>query len=306
MTVVCGIILLNKPAGISSARAVARIRRCFNGARTGHGGCLDPLATGALPVYLGWATRFADYSLTATKSYHASICLGLRTDTNDSQGQVIGTRARYRPSLDEVDRAAACFRGVITQTPPSFSAIKIDGERSWRLARAGKNPVPAARTVEVTRLEILEYRYSLLKIYVQCSKGTYIRAIARDLGEKLGVGGTIVSLRRSRIGGFDCGKMCTLDELEACSGDMDRLSSFVLPADTGLGHLGAVILDDERIRHLYHGLAIVLNLAEDAAPDTAQMEGDQPQRIYDRQGRFYGLLRQTEQDLARSVRLIPL
>ncbi len=306
MTAVCGIILLDKPSGISSARAVARIRRCFNGARTGHGGCLDPLATGALPVYLGWATRFADYSLTATKSYQACICLGIRTDTNDSEGQLIGSRDRYRPGRDEVDRAVDCFRGKISQIPPSYSAIKIDGERSWRLARAGKNPVPNARTVEVSRLEILEYRYSLLKIYVVCSKGTYIRAIARDLGEKLGVGGTIVSLRRHRVGGFDSSQMHTLTELEACSGDRDCLSSFVLPADAGLGHLHAVRLDDERIRRLYHGLAIVLNPALDADPDSAPVNGDQPQRIYDHQGQFYGLLRPTENDLARSVRLIPL
>ena len=294
------ILLLDKPAGISSARAVARVRRCFANARAGHGGSLDPLATGLLPVYLGYATRFAAYCLSAQKGYRARIRLGVRTDTDDMAGHIVETVADKRPSPEQVRQAVLSLTGELEQLPPRYSAVKVDGVRAYKLARRGRDPQLRPRRVHIHRFEILAYDYPALDVDIDCSKGTYIRSIARDIGEKLGVCGAIESLRRTSVSGFDCRANHPLADIEAAAAQGRDLDGFLLGADAGLGHLPCARLDKEQLARLYSGLGIELG----------QGQGEESTavgawRAYDQAGRFIGLIDRLNDAEAKAKRLIP-
>lgn len=208
-----GVVLLDKPEGMSSRRAVDEIRRIFKRIKAGHGGTLDPFATGMLPIFLGEATRFAHVGLEGEKSYLATLDLSLQTDTLDRDGKVI-IRSSIRPSSDAVKLALTKFIGLQEQTPPTYSAIRIQGRRAYRLARAGEKVQLPTRMVHIHDLQIIDYQWPYLMLSVRCSKGTYIRALARDVGEMLGTGGCLIRLRRTSVAGWPEESMVSLEKVE--------------------------------------------------------------------------------------------
>jgi len=212
-----GWVNLDKPRGISSAKAVAIVRRVFDAAKAGHGGTLDPLASGVLPIALGEATKTVSYTMGKSKSYEFSLAWGAETSTDDTEGEVT-RQSDIRPSDDDIDRALAQFHGVIDQVPPDYSAIKIEGARAYDLARqagAGQ-PLPALkpREVRIDQFRRLESDQAGARFFVGCGKGAYIRALARDLGRALGSAAHVTSLRRLSVGQFHADHAISLDFLE--------------------------------------------------------------------------------------------
>jgi tRNA pseudouridine55 synthase len=208
------IINLDKPAGLSSARAVARVKRLLpRGVKIGHAGTLDPFATGVLLLLIGKATRQCERLMDSPKQYEATIKLGATTPTDDPESVATETPGAVAPALDAIIAALPAFTGQITQLPPTFSALKIGGRRAYDLARKGKPVELSPRTVRVDAIELLDYAWPLLRVKIDCGRGTYIRAIARDLGAALGVGGHLTELRRTRVGEFHAADSVTLEQL---------------------------------------------------------------------------------------------
>jgi tRNA pseudouridine55 synthase len=211
----CGFLLLDKPAGLSSHACVAKVRRCYGLRRVGHGGTLDPAVTGLLPIALGPATRLLPY-LDGSKRYRGVVRLGLTTNSDDLEGEVLSEAPV--PALDRqaLEQALAGFRGEILQRPPQVSAVHVNGERAYVRARRGEAMELAARAVSIHSLELLAWdgERSELELAVDCSAGTYIRSLARDLGERLGCGGTLARLRRTAALGFDLAAAVPLERLD--------------------------------------------------------------------------------------------
>ena len=206
-----GMLLIDKPAGMTSFQVVARCRKLTGVQKIGHGGTLDPFATGVLVVLVGRKfTRMADQFLCDEKEYTATLLLGSATDTHDLEGQVT-ERSEYVPSLQEIEAAVAAFQGTFQQIPPMFSAKRIGGKRLYELARKGKEIERASVSV-TCKITIEEYSYPHLKIHVTCSKGTYIRVLAHDIGIKLGSFAHLIALRRVRSGNFKIGECVALPE----------------------------------------------------------------------------------------------
>ncbi len=202
----CGIIFLDKPLGWTSRKAVNEVSRLFSvpgkkRIKAGHAGTLDPLATGMLPILLGDATRFAEMGLQAEKSYRVSFDLSYQTDTLDCEGEVVSS-FDSTISREQLDQVLPSFRGEIEQVPPIYSAIRIDGKRAHDMARKGQDVEMKARAVTVHRLELVAFEFPVVTLDVSCSKGTYIRSLARDIGEKLGLGGCVTKLKRLSTGGW--------------------------------------------------------------------------------------------------------
>ncbi len=212
-----GIVVVDKPAGMTSHTVVARVRRLAGTRKVGHAGTLDPMATGVLVAGLNRATRLLGHLQLADKSYDATIRLGAVTTTDDAEGEVVSTAPVDGVTEEAIRTAAAAYRGEISQIPSAVSAIKVDGKRAYERVRAGEEVVLKARTVTVSRYDIAGIRVSDswidLDISVDCSSGTYIRALARDLGADLGVGGHLTALRRTRVGSFDLSQAHTLESL---------------------------------------------------------------------------------------------
>ena len=245
-----GLLIIDKPAGWTSHDVVAKLRRIAGTKRVGHAGTLDPLATGVLVVGLGKATRLLGHLALTEKEYLATIRLGQATDTCDAEGTVIAGAPAGGVTLAAVQAAAQALTGEIQQVPPAISAIKVDGARAHRLARAGAAPVLAARPVTVRAFEILAERRAgdLLDVdvAVTCSSGTYIRALARDLGEELGVGGHVTVLRRTRAGAYDLSLARGLDGL-------DPAQALIPLARAAADAFPARLLTDDEARWLSHG-----------------------------------------------------
>jgi len=213
-----GVIVVDKPAGITSQQAVSRLRRALGVKKAGHAGTLDPMATGVLLVGLGRATRLLGYLSGAGKSYQATIRLGQATTTDDREGAPVGEIADATCISDEcITQAMAPLTGNISQVPSAVSAIKVSGQRAYAMVRAGLTPQLSARDVSVSRFEVLTRHdaapFCDIDVVVDCSSGTYIRALARDLGAELGVGGHLTSLRRTRVGGFGIESAVPLDDV---------------------------------------------------------------------------------------------
>ncbi|MEH1967838.1 tRNA pseudouridine(55) synthase TruB [Nostoc sp.] len=236
-----GFLNLNKPFDWTSHDCVARVRKLLRLKRVGHAGTLDPAATGVLPIALGKATRLLQY-LPENKAYKATIRLGVRTTTDDLEGEIINSQPCAGLSLAEVKTALAQFEGKIEQIPPNYSAIQVDGKRLYDLARKGEMVEVPVRTVEIFHIEILDWRegdFPELDVAIACGSGTYIRAIARDLGAILETGGTLAALIRTQSSGFDLTDSLTLTDLET------KLESGIfqpLAPDTALQHLLSVTL----------------------------------------------------------------
>ncbi|MFF0340719.1 tRNA pseudouridine(55) synthase TruB [Kribbella sp. NPDC004875] len=212
-----GIVVVDKPAGLTSHTVVARIRRLAGTRKVGHAGTLDPMATGVLVVGLNRATRLLGHLQLADKSYDATIRLGATTTTDDAEGEIVSTAPVDGVTVEAISAAVAGFRGEISQVPSKVSAIKVDGRRAYERVRAGEEVALKARAVTVSRYDILDVRAEAdgiaVDVTVDCSSGTYIRALARDLGAELGVGGHLTALRRTRVGAFDLKVAHTLESL---------------------------------------------------------------------------------------------
>ncbi|MDR0966811.1 MAG: tRNA pseudouridine(55) synthase TruB [Myxococcales bacterium] len=208
-----GLLVLDKPEGLTSFDLVARARRRFGTRRIGHTGTLDPMATGVLPLCIGEATRIAQFLSCDDKVYEATVALGASTDTQDRMGRVMARAPVPCLTRGDVEAALDRFRGDIEQVPPMFSAIRVNGERLYDMARRGESVARAARRVTIQSLELLSFEGEHLALRVACSKGTYIRTLAHDLGERLGCHAHLTALRRLRAGRFGLGEAITLDEL---------------------------------------------------------------------------------------------
>jgi len=249
-----GVVLLDKPAGITSQGAVTAVRRLFNAAKAGHTGTLDPMATGLLPVCLGEATKFSHLLLEADKAYLATIRLGTTTSTGDLEGKVLETRP-VSAGRDQVATVLERFVGAILQVPPMYSAIKHAGKPLYKYARAGEEVPRAPRGVNIAELKLVDFAGEELRISVTCSKGTYVRVLAEDIGRELGCGGCLSALRRQGVGSFriDHGTV-TLDQLEALP--VTGRTTVLLPSDAMVASLPSVQLDAVEARLLMQGRAV--------------------------------------------------
>ena len=211
-----GIINLNKPAGMSSARAVSIVKRLLpRGTKIGHAGTLDPFATGVLLLLVGKSTRLCERLMDEPKQYEATVKLGATTPTDDPDSPETLTPDAPRPALEPLREAIQRFQGTIRQRPPAFSALKVGGKRAYDLARRGREVSLEPREVRIDAIELLDYDWPFVRLRIDCGRGTYIRAIARDLGEALGVGGYLTSLCRTRVGRFALDTAANLEQLSA-------------------------------------------------------------------------------------------
>ena len=250
-----GVLLLDKPVGPSSSAVLQAVKRLLNADKAGHAGTLDPLASGLLPLLFGEATKFAQHGLEAAKEYVAEVRLGAATDTGDAEGAVI----EQRPvAVDEstLARALAGFQGEIRQVPPMYSALKKDGRPLYELARAGQTVEREARLVTIHEMELVSRSENLLRLRIRCSKGTYVRQLAADLGLALGTVAHLAALRRTAVAGLRLDQAVTLDDLQALS-EAARLA-WLLPADRLLEHLPRVDLEAPQAGHFLNGQAVRL------------------------------------------------
>lgn len=249
-----GVLLLDKPLGMTSNHALQAARRLFNAEKGGHTGTLDPLATGLLPLCFGEATKFAGELLNADKRYTARVRLGITTDTADAEGAVL-SEMPVTISSAELQTVLAEFVGQISQLPPMYSALKRDGKPLYEYARAGLEVEREPRPVTIFELNLLDCKLPFFEIDVLCSKGTYIRTLAADIGARLGCGAHLAALRRTSIGRLDLSRAVGLDELEARS-EADRCG-LLMAMDALLDDLPAACLDPEQSRRMRHGQSIV-------------------------------------------------
>jgi tRNA pseudouridine55 synthase len=275
-----GILLLDKPAGLSSNAALQRVRRTLRLEKAGHVGSLDPLATGMLPVCLGEATKIAGDVLSGRKCYRFTIGLGARTATGDTEGAIVETAPL--PALDptKLETVRQRFLGPQTQVPPMYSALKRDGQPLYKLARAGVEVERQARDIELFDLVVIGFEADRIELETVCSKGTYVRVLAEDIAKALGTCGHVTVLRRVHVEPFVGEPMETLESIEQAveQGTQPR----VLPADWPLGHLPSASFNEAQVARLMHGQAVTL--AQAAAVGAAARI-----RLYDGKGRFLGI-----------------
>jgi tRNA pseudouridine55 synthase len=257
-----GWVVLDKPVGMTSTHAVAVIKRLFAAKRAGHAGTLDPLASGSLPIALGEATKTVPFVVDSRKAYQFTVRWGEERDTDDAEGRVVNSGDK-RPDADTIRAALPRFTGAIEQVPPRYSAIKIEGERAYDLARDGEQVELAPRTVEIHRLELIDMPDPDHAVLVaECGKGTYVRAVARDLGRLLGVFGHVSALRRNRVGPFSEADMIPLEPLEslchrAAAGE-GYLADALLPIETALDDIPALAVTPADAARLTRGQAVLL------------------------------------------------
>lgn len=251
-----GILLLDKRLGVSSNRALQEVRHLFNANKAGHTGSLDPLATGLLPLCFGEATKVSALMLDDNKRYQVVVQLGVMTDTGDAEGAVIETKPVPELSIDELQACLKKFTGEIDQIPPMYSALKHNGKKLYELAREGKTVERKARHITIFELKLLSFSKDQLKLDVFCSKGTYIRSLAEDIGHTLGCGGTVKELRRLEAGQFSIENARTIEQLK----EMDQSSLFqcLINVDKPLEALPSVQLSEEQTVCIRHGQSLDL------------------------------------------------
>lgn len=300
-----GILNINKAAGMTSHDVVAKIRKLLKQKRVGHAGTLDPSASGVLPICVGQGTRVAEYLSESGKAYQAEIILGVVTDTYDSEGTIVRTTDMaeilnlneingppvgadllrpspiYRPDRARIEEVLQKFIGQQMQTPPQYSAIKIQGRPAYKLARAGEEIPLQPRPITIYQLEILQWLPPRLILAIECSKGTYIRSLAYDLGEQLGCGGHLGALVRTRSGPFSISESITLEELEQAI-EAGTVQEYLHLADLALQQYPALILDDAAVERVLHGNAFKYDDQHGHTPTGLA-------RIYDTAGRFLAI-----------------
>ena len=272
-----GVLLLDKPQGLSSNTALQQARRLFAAEKAGHTGVLDPLATGLLPVCFGEATKFAQYLLDADKAYSATLKLGEATSTGDAEGEVVAT-ARADMDLAEFQAACAALTGSIRQVPPMFSALKHEGKPLYEYARKGIVIERKARDITIYQIDITAFAPPAAQINVLCSKGTYIRTLSEDIAKHMGTLAHLTGLRRTATAGFDITQSHTLEDLAALS-EAGR-DALLLPCDVLVQHLPRLVLTAEQVKLLKFG----------QKPASTVLAADTPWRAYSEQGEFVGLV----------------
>lgn len=254
-----GWVVLDKPLGMTSTRAVSAVRRLFDAQKAGHAGTLDPLATGILPIALGEATKTVPFAVDGEKTYRFTVRWGAETTTDDAEGEVVESRAA-RPARDAIEALLPSFRGEIMQVPPSFSAIRVDGERAYDLARGGEEVILEPRPVRIDALSLVECPDADTAVFeARCGKGTYVRALARDMGRALGTLGHVVALRRTSVGPFSEHDAVTVEALAtAAEGGSDRLRSFLKPVEAALDALAGLMVSSSDAASLARGQAVIM------------------------------------------------
>jgi tRNA pseudouridine55 synthase len=254
-----GWLIFDKPQGMTSTQAVSRVKRLYQAAKAGHAGTLDPLATGVLPIALGEATKTVPFVVDGSKEYRFTVRFGAETDTDDAEGKVIA-RSDLRPSRADIEAKLADFTGEIEQVPPRYSALKVDGARAYDLARDEEDFELLPRRVSIDRLSLIDHPdedHAVLE--ARCGKGTYVRALARDLGRALATYGHVAALRRTRVGAFGEEQAVTLDKLENLSeSGRETLLEALLPVEAGLGDLPALAVSASDAGRLRQGRAVIL------------------------------------------------
>jgi len=260
-----GILLFDKPPGLSSNQALQKVRRLFQARKAGHTGSLDPLATGLLPVCFGEATKIAGYLLGSRKAYAAECRLGITTATDDADGEVLQTRPLPTLGDADIEAALATLRGRIVQTPPAYSAIKQDGVALYKRARRGEDVQVPSREVQVDRLDLVAREGATLHLHVECGSGTYVRSLARDLGERLACGAHLTALRRLWVDPFRAPAMHSLTELEQVrdASGVAGLDALLLPLERGLSALPALNVTAEQATQLRQGKRLQQPLLRD-------------------------------------------
>ena len=250
-----GILVLDKPIGISSNEAVQRAKRLFFARKVGHTGSLDPLATGVLPLCFGDATKFSRYLLNADKKYFVVVKLGIATDSGDKDGAIIAERPVPPLSRDELDTALDRYRGEIEQIPSMFSALKQNGQPLYKLARKGIEVEREARAISIYRNELVQFEADEFQLEIHCSKGTYVRTIVADLGEDLGCGAHVIGLRRRTVGAYDESQAVTIETVEEAKEKSDT-DSLLLPVASVVDDWPEVTLNSYMAYHMRHGQPI--------------------------------------------------
>lgn len=288
----CGIIILNKPVGISSHRCVGMVRKALNMKKVGHTGTLDPEASGVLPILAGPATRASDFLTMEDKRYRATILLGTKTDTLDMAGEVIEKKP-VNVTEEKIRTTIAEFVGNIQQVPPMYSAIQVNGQRLYNLARQGIEVERKARDITIFSIEIEKIELPYVKIAVHCSKGTYIRTLASDIGDKLGCGGCISELERTASGPFTLESAITPEEL-ATLAENGEAEKALLPLDSFFKNYEAIYLDKKRADRVKNGVPIYYK---------GKTQGEM-YRVYDENGSFIALSKADTEDGRECLKLI--
>jgi len=264
-----GWLVLDKPAGMTSTQAVSVVRRLFDAQKAGHAGTLDPLATGVIPIALGEATKTVPYAVEGEKGYRFTVRWGVETDTDDAEGRV-AENSDSRPEKRAIEDLLPQFVGEILQRPPAFSAIKVDGARAYDLARAGEMVELAARPVQIASLALTAMPDNETAVFeAACGKGTYVRALARDMGRQLGCLGHVIELRRTRVGTFPEADAVAMASLQAASGrGEDALEALLLPVEAALSGLAGFDVARKDAARLLQGQPVIIR-GRDAPPELA-------------------------------------
>lgn len=254
-----GVLLLDKPSGFSSNAALQQIKRSFSARKAGHTGSLDPLASGMLPICLGEASKFSQILLDADKKYLVTMRLGQKTTTGDAEGEIIASQPV--PTLNAAEFTAILqeFTGEIQQVPPMYSALKMNGQPLYRLARQGIEVERKSRNITIYSLKLLDLSTDAVTLEVHCSKGTYIRTLVEDIGTFLGCGAHVIFLRRIAVATFTQEQMVSLEELTALATDYVRLDQYLLPVDAMLMAWPELVLSDSSALRLCHGQTVIVN-----------------------------------------------
>ncbi|MEE9333491.1 MAG: tRNA pseudouridine(55) synthase TruB [Granulosicoccaceae bacterium] len=299
-----GLLLLDKPTGISSNKALQQAKRLFDARKAGHTGSLDPLATGMLPICFGEATKLSRYLLNADKTYLAQIKLGEITDSADSDGELIASHpVPVDLDLQKVDQFCQQFAGAQMQVPPMVSAIKIDGKRLYKLAREGITVERPPRAVVIHNITTKHYADSVITVSVSCSKGTYIRSLATDIGEVIGCGGHIQFLRRCHVSPFDHQPMVSLEQIE----QHEAPDELLLSLDAGIMHLPQAVVLNPDLASFGQGRQVPANFDSDdiqALDDSSESADVRPIRVYSEDSRLLGLAKVAEDGLIAPLKVI--
>lgn len=252
-----GVLLLNKPVGLSSNHALQRVKRLFFAAKAGHTGSLDPLATGMLPICFGEATKISAFLLEADKRYSLSCQLGVTTTTGDAEGEIVESKDASQISLADIEKACEQFIGEISQIPPMYSALKHEGKRLYQLARQGIEVERKPRTVTIHELTVVSFENGILDLEVFCTKGTYVRTLVEDIGNVLGCGGHVTRLHRTSVGPYE-GDMYSIEQLEALAAESGNsgLDATLLPIDSGIASWPDVELEANAAFYMSQGQAV--------------------------------------------------
>ncbi|HXT60189.1 MAG TPA: tRNA pseudouridine(55) synthase TruB [Pirellulales bacterium] len=290
-----GLIVLDKPSGITSRQAVDVVKRLVRPAKTGHAGTLDPLASGVLVVCIGAATRLIEYVQRMPKRYTGTFLLGRSSPTEDVEGEISLLPDPPQPTPDAVRRAADRLTGEIMQRPPAFSALKVQGRRAYDLARAGHEVELQPRPITIHRIDVLHYDYPELTLDIACGSGTYVRSLGRDLAESLGTAAVMSALVRTEIGAFHVRDACPVERLEP-----QNLDRWLLPAARALASLPAIALSEEEAQRIANGLTIVRDSAA-----LAKLSAGDELAAFGPQGKLMGIVAKRPDGGLRAVRNLP-